>query len=206
MFDLLDMMIAIFPFILLLIAIGITPSKEKIINGQLKTFKPEIHIGVYILAFFPLLLSVYFLMPLFSESSGNIFYYLTNAIFMISISLGIIGLNYRNYNLFTEKAGSSIYPQSISHDPGYGSGYEQQYEPRVALPIPMSNQQEHGHEPINVEPIPPIHSKTKTKAGQAQYTYQYVECPQCGAAIKVNISVRPIKISCPQCGVEGMVQ
>ena len=214
----LDTIISIVPYILLLVAIGLIPSKEKILKRELGSFKAETHIAIYILAFFPLLLGFYFIMPFFTDNITNILIYLTNAIFLIGLSIGVLGLNYRNYNLFTENQATEVAiptGQTIStYQPDGSSG---RVEPELDLtevhPIDQTYGGSISDEPRGYMPRPgPGYARNVTgsikqnnqKAQAPQY--QMVECPQCKSAIKVNVSIRPIRISCPKCGIEGMVE
>ena len=56
-------------------------------------------------------------------------------------------------------------------------------------------------EEVEVHSVEPEKTVTKKKED-----IQMVECPKCSEAIKVDAAKRPIKISCPNCGIEGMVQ
>jgi hypothetical protein len=193
-----DILFSIIPFIFSIAAIALIPSKEKIQKGEIKTFKPETHVAVYLIALFPLSMGIYFSMPLFTNDTGNILIYLINAILLVVIAIGIMGVNYRNYSLFSDSTKS----ESID------LGQRMSVEERVAGPGYGIDEGA-----VEVAEVQPVVDKTLTsnvsrpsKVQLKQPQLQMVECPQCKAAIKVDMSQRPVKISCPRCGIEGMVQ
>jgi hypothetical protein len=200
MVDFFEIILSIIPFIFSIGAIALIPSKVNIEKGLTRTFKPEIHVAVYLIALFPLSMGVYFSMPLFATESGNIFIYLINAALLVVIGIGIMGLNYRNYSIFSERNSATI------TTPGSDAMIEQ----RVSGG-PILNEVE-AIEVNEVEPITyPQESRIESRRLKTQKKkplgqQQMVECPQCKAAIKVDMSQRPVKISCPRCGIEGMVQ
>jgi hypothetical protein len=204
MVDIVEIFLSIIPFIFSIGAIALIPSKEKIERGEKTTFKPETHVAVYLIALFPLSMGVYFSMPLFSTGSGNIFIYLINAALLVIIGIGIMGLNYRNYSLFSEKnpttavSSGTMIEQRVSGDPVINENVVEAIEVNEVEPI--SYQQESRVE----GKITRLQTQPKKPLGQAKP--QMVECPQCKAAIKVDMSQRPVKLSCPRCGIEGMVQ
>ena len=48
----------------------------------------------------------------------------------------------------------------------------------------------------------------KCESCELTFNTQHIDdkCPKCGNVIKVLSSKRPVKISCPNCGIEGMIQ
>ena len=96
--DISKILLAILPFIFGIIAIALIPSKQKIINKQVKKFRAEILLLVYMIAFFILAMGIYFFMAVFGNGVDNLNLYLFNGLFLGIIGLGIMGLNYRNYS------------------------------------------------------------------------------------------------------------
>ena len=194
MVEVMEIIYPIIPFIIGLIAIGIIPSKEKILKLEIKNFGPELHIGIYILAFIPLVMGFYYSMSLFTEAIEEHILELFNAIFLIIIALGIMGINYRNYSIFSE---TNISQQTYSTD---RVEITEAQEVQAIMPPSSVSQTRTGIYPrqsssANLQPRP-----------KPEQTIQRVGCPKCGTAIMVDVSVKPIKISCPNCGIEGMVQ
>jgi hypothetical protein len=200
MVDFIEIFLSIIPFIFSIGAIALIPSKGNIEKGITRTFKPETHVAVYLIALFPLSMGVYFSMPLFATESGNIFIYLINAALLVVIGIGIMGLNYRNYSIFSEKNSTSISGTSIEPRVPGPSGPEKYEALEVNEVAPISYHQEPRIDSTKSQ----TQNKKPIEKGKSQQ--QMVECPQCKAAIKVDMSQRPIKISCPRCGIEGMVQ
>jgi len=194
MAEVMEIIYPIIPFIIGLIAIGIIPSKEKILKLEIKNFGPELHIGIYILAFIPLVMGFYYSMSLFTETIEEHFLELFNAIFLIIIALGIMGINYRNYLIFSE---TNISQQTYSTD-----RVEMAETQEVQAIIPPSSVS-----PTRGVTYPKMSSSADLQSrAKPEPTIQRVGCPKCGTAIKVDVSIKPIKISCPNCGIEGMVQ
>ncbi len=205
MTETIEMIYSTIPFIIGLIAIGIIPSKEKILKLEVTSFGPELHIGIYILAFIPLVMGFYYSMSLFTETIEEHFLDLFNAIFLIVIALGIMGINYRNYSLFSET--------KISQQTGFLGGTD-----RVELAVGQDMQEVQTiHEVQAITPKSNAPTRMGTYPWQGagasiqprtkpETKIQMVGCPKCGTAIKVDVSVKPVKISCPSCGIEGVVQ
>ena len=184
MIDLMNLFIAIFPFIFAIIAIALIPSKDKILNEKIKSYGAEKFIAVHMIAFvFVLVMGAYYIMSLFGDGSGDQYLNIFNGIFLITIAIGIMALNSRNYALFSKfEGGSGLEAQIVS--PELGS--------------------EGAHEVEPVEQKKAIDDKTKYTKRAIEP--EIVECPGCGNAIKVLARSRPLKISCPHCGIEGMIQ
>ncbi len=177
---------AVFPFIFGLIAIALIPSKEKILNGQIKTYGADRLIAVYLIAFvFILVLGAYYIMSLFGDGSEEQIVNVFNGIFLITIAIGIMAVNSRNYTLFSKL------------DADGGTGLEAQ----IARPNLSS---EGVLEVTPVEPKEVVDDKTKYRKRTVEP--EMVECPRCGNAIKILVTERPLKISCPHCGTEGIIQ
>ncbi len=182
--NLTNILITILPFIFGLIALALIPGKKKILDGEVKTYRAEVLIVVYMFAFFILAMGFYYFISLFGESPGNLNLYIFNGIFLEIIALGIMGVNYRNYSLFSEKLG----------------------EPSIDERVSISSSDE-AHEVVEVSPIEQLKEvKPKHKATRIVKEPEMVACPQCGNAIRIMVNERPLKISCPHCGIEGMIQ
>ena len=184
MIDSMNLFIAIFPYFFAIIAIALIPSKDKILNKQIKSFGAEKFIAVHMIAFiFVLVIGAYYIMSLFGDGSEDQYLNIFNGIFLITIAIGIMALNSRNYALFSKLEGDTgLKAQIVS--PELGSEGAQEVEP--------------------VEPLKAI--EDKPKYSKRTIEPEIVECPKCGNAIKVLARSRPVKISCPHCGIEGMIQ
>ena len=176
MTDIIDMIILILPFVFGLIAISLIPGKEKILSKQVTNYRVEVLVVVYMIALLILSFCFYLFVPMFSDSSGIVLLDMFNGGLLSITGLGIMGLNYRNHSLVSK---------DLTHR-----------EERVSLGVEVEAA---VVEDNSVEPE--LDSVTSTKKD-----IQMVECPQCSKAIKVDASQRPVKISCPHCGIEGMVQ
>jgi hypothetical protein len=193
MVDFIEIIYSIFPFIIGLISLTMIPSKEKILKKEIKEFRAEIHIAVYILAFVPLVMGFYYSMSFFGENVENHAGDLLNAVFMEIVALGVMGINYRNYSLYSE--------------PEHESGLAGRVEVAEVQPHQIEPISPRGHSMASQ-----ITQDTAKSIGKIQSSsidrveYQSVGCPRCGTAIKVRKSSGPVKISCPKCGIEGMVQ
>ncbi len=178
MTDLLDMIYYILPFIFGLIAISLIPSKEKILNRQVTTFRVEFLVLVYIIALLILSLGFFIILPIFGGSSGITLINIFNGSFLTIVALGLMGLNYRNYSLISK---------SMNGESAFGTGTEERVEVQAA-----EVSESFGDEGQRI--------------GQLEPKFQMVGCPNCSKAMKVNVSQLPVKISCPNCGIEGMIQ
>jgi hypothetical protein len=97
--DILSIITFIVPFIFGILAISLIPSKERISKKEITKFRPEVHIGVYIIAFVLLMIGVIFIISYFNE---NKILYLLNAALLEIIAVGTMALNSKNYSLFSE--------------------------------------------------------------------------------------------------------
>jgi len=185
--DYLELIETITPFIFGLIAIALIPSKEKILAGKVKTYRVEVLIVVYIIALPILGIGFFNFMFLFGETAGNNLLNILNGAFLSIIALGIMGVNYRNYSVFSEPGAKT------SIDGRIGSSEVQPVEVEVA-------------EVATAKTSPVDRTRVQPPSTIKPPEFQMVGCPQCGHAIKVNVANRPVKMSCPNCGIEGMVQ
>jgi predicted RNA-binding Zn-ribbon protein involved in translation (DUF1610 family) len=188
--NLIELLYAIVPFIFGLIAISLIPSKEKIMNNELKSYKLEKQIVVYMIGFFILVLGTYFFVAsLFSMGfRDQRLIYFINGLFLGVVGIGILAVNHKNFSLLTEKA------------------------PILDGRVEVAEVTE-VEEVVEVEPAEHLKAIEKKKIGTKSTTSvetakepQLVECPKCGHIIKIKTDKRPIKISCPSCGVTGMIQ
>jgi len=183
----LELILVLTPFIFGLIAIALIPGKEKILEGKVQTYRVEVLIVVYIIALFILFIGFYYFMFMFSETTGNNLLNILNGAFLTIIALGIMGVNYRNYSVFFEPGAKTTIDGQI------GSSEVQPVEVEVA-------------EVATAKTSPVDRTRVQPPSTIKPPEFQMVGCPQCGHAIKVNVSNRPVKMSCPNCGIEGMVQ
>jgi hypothetical protein len=180
MVNMINILVAILPFIFGILALALIPGKDKIINKQIKNFSVEIHIVVYLIALIVGIIGLYYFTILFSQSNNDQNLYILNGILLGIIALGITGINYRNYSLFSQ------------------IGREVGLEERVESP---------GLEKrLEVAPVLPIIEEDKPRYSEPRKAPELVECPRCGNAISIMVPERPLKISCPYCGVEGVIQ
>ena len=121
--DSMNLIITILPFIFGIIAISLIPSKEKILNKQVKKYSVEVLVLVYIIAFLILVIGFYYFIALFSSTPNNQSMNFVNGIFLEIIALGIMGLNYRNHTIFYELIGESEF-ESRTPGPGQEDVYE----------------------------------------------------------------------------------
>jgi hypothetical protein len=191
MVEVLTIIYSIIPFIIGLITLALIPTKEKIINKEITSFKPEVHILIYILAFIPLVMGFYYSMSFFGDGIANREFTIINAIFLEVIALGIMGLNYRNFSIYSESS------------PAYLGRVESS---EVEVVEPVSTTYEVSRTPSKTISTPQQTLNRTPYKTALDKDHQLVGCPSCGSAIKVNMSIRPVKISCPNCGIEGMVQ
>jgi len=76
----------------------------------------------------------------------------------------------------------------------------------IALGIMGVNHRNHSIEVATAKTSPVDRTRVQPPSTIKPPEFQMVGCPQCGHAIKVNVANRPVKMSCPNCGIEGMVQ
>ena len=210
MVDFFELILTILPFIVGLIAVGLIPSKRKNSNDQnqpedsenKKTPSVEKQVVIYMIGFFILVLGTYyFISSMFGEDVENQrMIYIINGLFLGIVGIGIIGVNYRN---FSELTSSKLKATS---------------DYRVEGPVDVSDTMEVAEvEAVEVESetissVSPeevrseLRRREKRSRDKEKDKAQLVECPKCGNVIKVLSTKRPIKISCPKCGIEGMIQ
>ena len=192
MVDIVNFIIAIIPFIFGLVAIALIPSKEKITNKEVEKYSVEVLIVVYMIALFILILGFYYFMSIFSDTSQTQLVNIFNGVFLEVIALGIMGTNYRNYTIFSDLKEST---DTDSRVPGLAmeaNGLE-------VAPVEVLAESDNRDSKI---------STTTTKAKTitaAEPKATLLRCPKCGNTISVGVSKRPIKIHCPHCGVEGII-
>lgn len=213
MSDLIGILYSIIPFILGLIAIALIPGKEKIQKLEIQNFKPETHILIYILAFIPLVMGFYYSMSIFSVNVGNQLFNLFNAIFLEIVGLGVMGINYRNYSIYSETSTQMGVPIDDRVEATNVSNMQSAapYTTQSTGVIGTQNTQPvrsvtHDHHEQTQAQIPAGSVSKVPSTTSPATSNQMVGCPKCGTAIKINTSNRPVKISCPNCGIEGMVQ
>jgi hypothetical protein len=178
-------LIAIIPFIFGLVALALIPSKDKILSHQVKTYRVEVLIVVYMIALFILMLGFYYFMSIFAEQSSGQTIRIFNGIFLEVVALGIMGLNYQSYSIFSNlELDKHIDDRIEAHEIGDS----------VASEV----------SPITIEPT--ISEGRKSEALQTQAEPEMLECPGCGNTITITVPKRPIKIQCPHCGVEGIIR
>lgn len=183
MVEIIELSIAILPFIFGLIAIALIPSKAKIVEQKVRSFAVEAHIVVYLIALIIGMIGLYYFMPLFIETTEGQLLNILNGLFLGIIALGITGLNYRNYSIF------------LKTDKETDIGKDER------IPSPVTEDY------TEITPVEPITEK-REQPRKASITDKpkLLQCPQCGNTIKITVSKRPLKISCPHCGVEGIIQ
>ena len=202
MVDFFELMLTILPFIIGMIAIGLIPSKSSADQpeGTKKTPSVEKQVVIYMIGFFILVLGTYyFISSVFGEDvENNRLIFIINGMFLGIVGIGIIGVNYRNFSEISEfKDGTTS-------------------EHRVDVPIDVSDTMEVAEvEAVEVETdsirsVSTVEAKSELRKREKQHSgkeeAQLVECPKCGNIINVLSSKRPVKISCPNCGIEGMIQ
>lgn len=187
MVDYLDLIWTITPFIFGLIAIALIPGKEKILEGKVKTYRVEILLVVYIIALLILAYGFRDFMFLFVETPDGNLLDILNGMLLTIIALGIMGVNYRNHSIFSKSGAKTSLEERID------SPEMQPVEAEVA-------------EVATERTSPADRNRIQPPLTIQQQEFQMVGCPQCGNAIKVNVTNRPVKMSCPNCGIEGMVQ
>ena len=175
MVETLDILIAIAPFIIGLVAVLLIPGKEKILKKE-TTFRVEVLTVVYLIALINLAIGFYFFLPLFTGAPDLSLINIFNGGIITIIALGIMGLNYRNYSLVSQPV----------------AGIDGRVESAEVQAIK------------GVEIIQEV--EVASLATPAQKKIQLVQCPKCGHAIEVELTGKPVKMSCPNCGIEGMVQ
>ena len=185
--DYLDLILVITPFIFGLIAIALIPGKEKILEGKVKTYRVEVLIVVYIIALIILSIGFFYFMFLFGGTAGNNLLNILNGAFLTIIALGIMGVNHRNHSIFTE--------------PGANTSIDGRVESSEVQPVEVE-----VAEVATAKTSPAERTRVNAPSTIKPPEFQMVGCPQCGNAIKVNVTNRPVKMSCPNCGIEGMVQ
>ena len=183
MVDFVELSVAILPFIFGLIAIALIPSKVKIVERKVRSFAVEAHIVVYLIALIIGMMGLYYFMPLFVETTEGQLLNIINGLFLGAIALGITGLNYRNYSIFLKTDKET----DISID--------------ERIPSPVTDDYT---EVAPVEPKP--EARVQPKKSSVGVKPQLLQCPQCKNTIKITVTKRPLKISCPHCGVEGIIQ
>jgi hypothetical protein len=189
--DFIGLLFYISLFLFGIIAVALIPSKDSIIKKQIKTFSLEKHVSIYIIAFILLLVGFFQLMAFFSEDVENQLIPMINAVFLEAIALGIMGLNYRSYHVFSEISEKDQLTDGRVEVAEVEAITDTNYQ-RTTTPISTTKKS--------------VGKPIERNTAQTSTTTQMVECPQCKAAIKVDMSQRPVKISCPRCGIEGLVQ
>ena len=186
MLEIIELLITIIPFIVGLIGISLIPSKDKIMDNRIKSYKAEKQIVVYMIGFFILILGTYYLIAsLFGEGIEDLgLIYFFNGLFLGIIGIGIIGVTHRNFSILSEK----------------GLALEERVEASEVAEIA---------EVAEIEPDVSEVVTSEQRSAPKQINdkeLQKVECPKCGEIIKVKTLKRPVKISCPNCGIEGIIQ
>lgn len=191
MLDLFELSLAIIPFIFGLIAISLIPGKEKIINNQIKKYGVEKQVVVYMIGFFILAIGTYyFITSIFAEMVENQrWIYILNGLFLGIIGIGIMGVNYRNFSLLSEPR----------------KGLETRVGGAEVADVVEVAEVAEVAEVTEVSEISPAKTIAK-KPPTFKTDTQLVECPRCSNIIKVMSAKRPVKISCPKCGIEGLIQ
>jgi DNA-directed RNA polymerase subunit RPC12/RpoP len=192
MFDIVNFIWAIIPFIFGLVAITLIPSKEKINNKEVEKFSVEVLLVVYMIALLILILGFYYFMSIFSDTSEAQLVNIFNGVFLEVIALGIMGVNYRNYSLFSDLKGG-IETETRVH------GLATDADVLEVAPVEAVAEPE-----IKDPKISTTTTKATTITG-AEPKSMLLRCPKCGNTISVEASKRPIKIHCPHCGVEGII-
>ena len=195
--DISKILMAILPFIFGIIALALIPSKQKIINKKIKKFRAEILLLVYMIAFFILAMGIYFFMAVFGDGVPNLNLYLFNGLFLGIIGLGIMGLNYRNYSLFSEMNQEGKLDDSVSVSPATEVATEVAEVAEVTEVAPLEPEPYYSSGGklgrVPEKPKPSVEPET-------------LECPNCNSVITISVPTRPLKIKCPHCGIEGIIR
>ena len=192
MVDFVNIMIAIIPFVFGLIAIALIPSKEKINNKEVEKFSVEVLIVVYMIALLILILGFYYFMSIFSDTSQAQLVNIFNGVFLEVIALGIMGVNYRNYTLYSDLKGGIETDSRVS-------GVATDADILEVAPVEAVAEADTRDSKITT----PATMSTIITTAEPKATL--LRCPKCGNTISVGASKRPIKIHCPHCGVEGII-
>ncbi|WP_455391542.1 hypothetical protein [[Eubacterium] cellulosolvens] len=178
-----ELLWAITPFIIGMIAIAAIPSKDRIINRKVKKYHVEVLIVVYLIAFFILAIGMYYLISVFSSDPENQNINIFNGIFLEIIALGIMALNYRNFSIFSNLDLETDQSGRVSRD--------DVIEVTEVSPIdPYSEPLPEGAAKYEKEPVEP----------------ELLKCPNCSNTITIMVNKRPLKIQCPHCGIEGIIK
>jgi DNA-directed RNA polymerase subunit RPC12/RpoP len=188
-FDIFELILSIIPFVFGLIAIGLVPSKEKILNNEVNKYKVETLMSVYVIALFIGIIGLYYLISIFGDGSLSQYLRVVNGIFLTVIALGIMSINYRNFSIYSEQK------ESLDIEAGYSP--ERTAAPELA-------------EVHEVEALDEDHSiydaSHKQKKQVKKPEPEQLGCPKCGETITIMVTQRPLKIQCPHCGVEGIIK
>ena len=96
-----------------------------------------------------------------------------------------MGLNYQNYSIFS----------NIESDEGI--------EDRVG-PTEVDTLEVTEVSPLAHDAHPILEGRPEPK--KTNIEPELLECPNCGNTITITVTKRPLKIKCPHCGIEGIIQ